>query len=412
MLTEAIKAKITELFNSTPESVNVGYGKKITNGQYTGEIGILFHVDKKLPLSEIPEDEMLPSSVTIDGVEYVTDVIPVGKIVSLSCDSNCYIWENEATPPSNRDKIRPLKGGLSMTTYNQEGQGTLGLIAVDVASQALVGVTNNHVACGDNFYTYFRNTTNGRATSEVNSDVYQSGEYGNNPPSPSYIIGKVVRYIPLSSIDNTVDAALVSVKPEDISLTQSFKQYGLDYNLPMAFATTAEINNILTTNPPLYSSGRTTGAKGPGPCQLTMNSIGQTLNIAYSNQGQTGAIAQFEDCMIFTRPDPICRFPIAGGDSGSALIADFNGVWKIIGLVFAGGTAEEEGIVYSIGVACRIDQVAAQLGIQAWDGTAKNYIDNDSFEYKTTPGGSLNNTLSCNGSTYWQMGLSYNTISC
>lgn len=413
MLTEAIKAKITELFNSTPESVSVGYGKKITNGQYTGEIGIVFHVEKKLPLSEIPENEVLPSSVSIDGVEYVTDVIPVGKFTPLACDSSCYTWENKLTPPPNRNKIRPLQGGISMTTFNNLGNvGTLGFIAVDVATQALVGVTNNHVACGDHFYTSFRNYTNGFPTNEVNEDAYQNGETTAVSTIPSYNIGKVVRYIPLSSVGNTVDGALVSLKSEDISLTESFKQYGLSYNLPMAFATKAELDNLLTTNPPLYSSGRTTGAKGPGPCELTIGAIGQQLSVGYSNQGTPNANAVFENCIIFTRPDPTCRFPIAGGDSGSCLIANFNGVWKIIGLVFAGGTFTDAGIIYSVGAANRIDDVASQLGIQAWDGTAKNYIDNDSFQYKTTTGGSLNKTLICGGSTYWQMGLTDQSLPC
>jgi hypothetical protein len=412
MLTEAIKAKITELFNSTSEGVSVGYGKKITNGQYTGEVGIVFHVEKKLPLSEIPENEVLPSSVNIDGVEYVTDVIAAGKFTIAACDPSCYTWQNPATPPGNRNKIRPLKGGISMTSFNNLGTvGTLGFIAVDVATQALVGVTNNHVACGDHFYTYFRNYTNGFPTNEVNEDVYQNGE-SSNISDPSYVIGKVVRYIPLSTVGNTVDGALVSVKAEDISLTESFKQFGLNYNLPMAFATTAEIDNLLTTDPPLYSSGRTTGVKGPAPCQLTIGAIGQSLDIAYSNQGQEGALAGFENCMLFTRTDPTCADPITGGDSGSALIADFNGVWKIIGLVFAKGSFVDAGITYYLGIANRIDDVASQLGIQAWDGTAKNYIDNDSFEYKTTPGGSLNKILSCGGSTYWQMGLTDQSLPC
>ena len=41
--------------------------------------------------------------------------------------------------------------------------------------------------------------------------------------------------------------------------------------------------------------------------------------------------------------------------------------WKIIGLAFAGNTFD--------GFACRIDDVASELGIQAWDGTTKNYLN-------------------------------------
>ena len=54
---------------------------------------------------------------------------------------------------------------------------------------------------------------------------------------------------------------------------------------------------------------------------------------------------------------------ISWEDSGSALAAYIDGVWKIIGLCFAGSTY--------YGMACRIDNVAAQLNISAWDGTTK-----------------------------------------
>jgi hypothetical protein len=104
---------------------------------------------------------------------------------------------------------------------------------------------------------------------------------------------------------------------------------------------------------------------------------------------------------VFTRTNPECPSPIASGDSGSALIANFSGTWKIIGLVFAGGTSASN----YVGFANRIDNVASQLSIQSWDGTSKNYVDLASKTYKTIGGGSSNKTLSCSGSTYWQVGL-------
>ena len=53
-MNENIKNKIQELFDSTPEGVGVMFGNKIRNGEYTGEPSIVFTVEKKLPLSEIP----------------------------------------------------------------------------------------------------------------------------------------------------------------------------------------------------------------------------------------------------------------------------------------------------------------------------------------------------------------------
>ena len=368
MLTESIKQKIQELFDSTPDNIGVSYGRKISNGEFTGEIGITFTVETKLPLGEIPEDQVLPSSVTIDGVDYVTDVVQVGKIQALACDpttlNNCYGWQT--TPPGNRGSIRPLKGGISITSFNkQDAVGTLGFIAVDTVTQALVGVTNNHVVIKDAFYTSDRNI-NGIIENEMSDNVYQPGEI--YPPSPSAKIGEVLRYVPMNlSGNNKVDGALFSVASGDISNTESIKQYGLSYTAAMPFASTAEINGLLTTNPSVYSSGRTTGAKGEGLCTLVISQIGYTTIVGgYKLQGALQNVT-FTDCIVFTRTNPDCSYPVYPGDSGSALIASFGGTWKIIGLVFAGSEFE--------GVACRIDEVASQLGIEAWNGSAKNYVN-------------------------------------
>lgn len=44
---DQIKEKVQELFQSTPDYVNVGYGKKNTNGEFTDENCIVFMVEKK-----------------------------------------------------------------------------------------------------------------------------------------------------------------------------------------------------------------------------------------------------------------------------------------------------------------------------------------------------------------------------
>ncbi len=120
--------------------------------------------------------------------------------------------------------------------------------------------------------------------------------------------------------------------------------------------------------------------------------------------------ASFSGTIEFIRTDlqsngaPACPYPIYGGDSGSALAAQINGVWKIIGLVFAGSPY--------YGYANRIDQVAAQLNISAWDGTTKNYFNTGSRQYITTSGGSSNKTLTCSSDIYWQVGTTSLTNPC
>jgi hypothetical protein len=412
MLTESIQNKINELFQDTPDNVGVAYGNKVIGGQQTNERSIVFMVEKKLPINEIPSEEVLPTTINIDGVEYKTDVIEVGKIEVFSCDGTtlgtCYGWQNPSTPPSNRNTIRPLQGGVSITSTSKQGTvGTMGFIAVDVETQAIVGVTNNHVVIGDAFYTSQRNL-NSTIENELNDLAYQTGDY---QPSPSNLqVGQVVRYVPIYRIgspnqyDNYVDGALISLTSTTINNTVSFKQYGLTGNIPMPFASTSEINNLLSSNPPLYSTGRTTGPKEGSPCGLKINAVGVASAVSgYHSQGSTYS-AYYGDLLCFTRINPDCSWPIYPGDSGSGLIANFSGTWKIIGLCFAGSQY--------FGYAARIDRVANMLGIEAWDGTAKNYIDPTTIQNITIPGGTSTKTTICNAKTYWQVGLTNTSNPC
>lgn len=408
--------KIEELYESTPDYVGVGFGIKSINKEYTGEHVIVFTVEKKRPIEEIPEGELLPKEINIDGVTYKTDVVETGKIELLSCSTdvlnNCYNWSTPFnyegniyggnTPPGNRGFIRPLKGGISITSQNQLGKvGTLGFIAVDNEKNALVGVTNNHVVVGNAFYTALRNNS---PVNEYQDSYYQPGEAGFQG-NPTYIVGEVVRYVPIhANVFNQVDGALVTIDSSTVTNAESFKQYGINYNTSIPFATTAEIDSLLSTNPVLYSSGRTSGVKSGSLCSLTTFSLNQTLPINGFNLDGVTTPVTFNRTIGFTRTSAECPFPIVPGDSGSALVANFNGVYKIIGLVFAGSTY--------YGFACRIDDVASQLNISAWDGTTKNYFNTGSRAFITTPGGSYNKTLNCNNNIYWQVGTISNTNPC
>jgi hypothetical protein len=416
--------KIEELYESTPDYVGVGFGFKLTNREYTEEHAVIFTVEKKRPIEEIPEDELLPKEIEIDGVVYKTDVVEIGKVELLSCSTTalttCYNWSTpfnyegviygNNVPPGNRGYIRPLKGGVSSISQNTAGasltsKGTLGFIAVDNVKNALVGVTNNHVVVGNAFYTALRNAS---PVNEYQDIVWQPSPGETNPPNPSptYVIGEVLKYVPIhANAYNQVDGALVTIAPSTVTNTESFKQYGLAYNVPIPFATTTEIDTLLSTNPPIYSSGRTSGVKFGGLCGLRIFSLNQIIAVSgYKLDGTTPPVT-FNKVIAFTRTSAECPFPIVPGDSGSALIADFNGVYKIIGLVFAAG-----GSYY--GFANRIDDVAAQLNISAWDGTTKNYFNTSSRQFRTTPGGSYNTTINCNNNIYSQVGTISNTNPC
>ena len=413
--------KIEELYESTPDYVGVGFGFKSTNKKYTGEHTVIFTVEKKRPIEEIPEDELLPKEIEIDGVTYKTDVVEIGKVELLSCSTTtlntCYSWSTPFSyegniygnniPPGNRGFIRPLKGGISITSQNQLGKvGTLGFIAVDNAKNALVGVTNNHVVVGNAFYTALRNSS---PVNEYQDSYYQPGESGFQG-NPTYVVGEVVRYVPIqANAYNQVDGVLVTIASSTITNSESVKQYGFTYAAAMPFATTAEIDGMMDPaspyyNPPIYSSGRTSGAKTGSLCSLTTFNLNQILPINGYNLDGVIVPVTYNKLIGFTRTSAECPFPIVPGDSGSALVANFNGIFKIIGLVFAGSTY--------YGYACRIDEVAAQLNISAWDATTKNYFNTGSRQFRTTPGGSYDKTIDCNDNIYWQVGTISNTNPC
>jgi hypothetical protein len=378
-------------------------------------------------------------------------------------------WGNTLSPPgiytnlANRQTTRPLKGGVSITStskatgiYTNNGSvGTMGLVCQDSASGALVGLTNNHVVIRDAFYTSQRTYIIPQnefdltdSSNTIQGDfVYQAGEIQPVIPGGAAEIGRVMRYVPIyasasivanPSLVNKVDGAIFSLYCTSstgatiIDFTSSFQQVGLSYTSSMPFASTAEIDNLFATNPELYSSGRTTGPKGSPDtlCPLRFWNY-SSFPIQYKLQG-VDTLSYFTDVIAFVKPSvsssylpsgsggsiELCPYPVWGGDSGSTLIANIGGVRKIIGLVFAGnglafnpqtGSPVAFGIPYNIassmGYACRIDQVASQLGIKAWTGSAAPVVDHSTIVYKTVSGSSSNSTLICSGSTYWQVGL-------
>lgn len=413
-MNQDINRKIKELYESTPPGVGVGFGTKIKNGEYTEENGFVFTVEKKIPSIELSVDEHLPTEVVIGNVVYKTDVLEVGKIELMqfcnpnvpNINNNCYGWWT--IPPQNRQQFRPLRGGISLTSDSQiGGVGTLGFLAQDIATNGLVGVTNSHVVVGDFTYTSQRNPA-GTLQNEIFDRAYQPGEPV--PVPSSWAVGRVIRYVPVykntSGLYNQVDGALISVDASSVDAL-SYRIFGLSGTTPMPFATTLEINNLLG-NLTLASSGRSSGVKQGPNCGLRANSINWTGLVGGASMVSQGApfYADYNNCISFTRLSPNCAYPIIQGDSGSALVAQIGGVDKIVGLCFAGSPY--------FGLAARIDQVAAQLGIKAWigDGTVPPIINPNSFKFVTQNGLSSQKTITCNSKTLWQVGLTNQLYTC
>lgn len=390
---------ITEdLFLKTPENVTgVWYGFKKSNGKFTNELSIVFNVKEKLPVDKIPENELLPKEIIFSGKTIKTDVVSEEFKALQDCPADFYEWNT--IPPENRSKIRPLQGGLAITNYTKlyGYYGTFGFLAEDTETNSLVGVTNNHVIIDDAFINTERTGTT--ISNTINNVVIQPYN------SPSDNVGIVKRYYPIYSNGiNYIDCALFTVDSKDIDNNVSYNQLNLSgWTQPLEFATTSEIDNLLSTYPNLFSSGARTGDKGEGDMKLLPNSIGATVSVGgYNKQGSSISV-NFGDCIIFvasatTTPNGyICSYPINSGDSGSALIADFNGVRKIIGLCFAGSTF--------YGIANRIDRVSSLINIRSWSGQTINYSDINNVQKITLPHSRSDLNKIFSGNTYWQSGL-------
>lgn len=395
---------VESYYDNTDENVlGVGYGYKMVNGLFTNEKSIIFTVKEKKPLSSLSQDKVIPQKIDTSNGSISTDVIQ-GDF-NLICDSSFYNWMT--TPPSNRNKIRPLKGGVSVTNFSslQNSVGTLGLLARDNDSNSLVGVSNNHVLINDAFIASQRNPNNILTNVKFNS-VTQPNESGNMGIQNS--IGFVKKYYPIRSGQfNYIDVAITTINESEIDYNESYKQEGLS-TTTLNFATTNEINSLLTTNPLLFSAGRTTGAKGEGNTKLVVIASPSVISTIYYNKQGSPTPISFSDCIQFvasgsTIPNgSVCIYPINSGDSGSALIADFNGEKKIIGLVFASGSNGSE-VVY--GYACRIDRIAQSMNISPWNGESLNFSNINNVEEYPIDGLSDQIFIEANGKKYWQVGV-------
>lgn len=429
-MSQELKNEIKRLFDVTPEDVNsVSYGFKFKNGEKTDKLSIIFGVNQKKPLSEVKSDEVLPSEIVIDGKIYLTDVVE-HEIPNLQ---QCYPDPADANIQrlrGNPSLLKPMRGGQEIiqfpTGWTPSGGGgynisvgTLGFFAVDNTDNKIVGVTNSHVVCDERVYCDEQNIN------VVNTSPYntcQERPWTNVDPNNDYFPGALVndngvvelagynikRYQPVSNTDtNYVDGALLIMNNTTPAYVDSnsymvWQPIGTpDYAPYLPFATTAELDNLLVEDPPVYSTGRTTGPKGYTAATDCALKITELHVNAYVNDN--GTLQYWGDCIKYAYEDG-SNTPSAGGDSGSAVLADIGGTRKVIGLLFAGATA------YTL--LNRIDRVAETLNIRAWDASYSINLNQPSPIYKVcnlSLGYGGIDSVVLNGVTYYQAGFTLTT---
>lgn len=420
------KQKIKEVLNNT-NAHSVFYGKKMVNGVYNGEYAIIHMVTKKRPVEELPDEMVIPKEYNINGQIYKTDVIEKPTLKA----QQCYPLGDPSIVFLNT-RIRPLSGGLeiaNLATFTGDSiyVGTLGLIAVDNVDGTLVGVTNLHVAITDGFYSSDKDPNSQTWTivdkinvpniGTVDQAILQFGSADNWVYQNNYIqntIGAPKRYMPLTdnynptdpnTKENTIDAAIFALNAGNTdSSSASIAELANSYALP--FATTQELDSLafdFNVVSEVYSVGRTTGPRGPN-CPLQVFGYGATTVSGYKKQG-VGTFVDFID-VFFCEFKDSSNLPSYEGDSGSAVIGNFNGTYKILGLLFA-GDSDPNNPTSTFFTFCRIDYIAANLNIAAWDGLYSNFKsaspDNASKIYRPLLDDRV--SITYQGKTYWQCGI-------
>lgn len=401
-----IQKTIEQLYAETPDSVvSVSYGHKQVKGRYTDTKAIVYGVVQKKPLSELDPSSVIPDHIIINGQSIPTDVVE--RKSQFKPLSNCFA-ESDPSSDAHRALTRPLLGGISIGTEDPlGGTGTLGGIVKDNEDGTCCILSNNHVLVNDAIINSYKDPAKEAYSIRYLRSI-QPGTVDNGNPDTDYI-GYVKRYYPLdpNSTNNYIDAALSCINKRAGDNT-SFKFLGLDNDRALNFATTSEINSLIDNDIPLFKSGRTTGFTGGSSCPIKALEINVSILVGSYGMQDSGVDIDFADQILFAYQDLNSEgFPrenvVVPGDSGSFLIGEFNGVKKIVGLIFASGSLDGT-TPWNGGVACRIDRVKDLLNITRWNGTNFKGDNRTSWIYVQTSGLSDIVNFTVDNKRYWQVG--------
>ena len=205
---------------------------------------------------------------------------------------------------------------------------------------------------------------------------------------------------------------------DDISLIDpsvSWNQFGITgMTQAPRFATTQEINVMLEDpTQEYYISSRTTGAKGQQDTKLLNYALGSSVLIGYKKQGVLTNVYMDDTFELVasgstTPAGDLCIWPSAGGDSGSAVLATINEEFVIVGLLYGGRYMQQDETQVGIHTLCnRIDNIANDLNIRAWDGTFNGVTVNNVGGPLTyvVSGTSNKKKIKVGAITFWQHGL-------
>jgi hypothetical protein len=133
-----VKRRVEDQLIALPGVVGVDIGEKVSRGEPTGSESIVVHVNRKVDVSQLPEDQLIPAE--IDGIP--TDVVSH----RIRLQAHLVPVAGSAVP------FRPVPRGASVVD-GAPGEylvaGTLGAFVTDRRTDRTLAVTNFHVAAVD-----------------------------------------------------------------------------------------------------------------------------------------------------------------------------------------------------------------------------------------------------------------------
>ena len=276
-----------------------GITLKQTSGKKTNQPAIVFYVNRKLPLRNLPIQNRIPKQISLpweyskDGVLHIVTDVRVGKFESLE----------------NISRERPCPGGYSIGHVNITA-GTLGCLVHDKINDQTVILSNNHVLANTN-------------DAVAGDSILQPGPYDGGT-DPDDLIATLTRFKPIdftSGVNNYIDAAIATpTNPKYV--VQNIKDIGDGIPTETYNVTEADLGKYVK------KSGRTTEHTTG-----FIDTVYATVTVKYGMFEK----ATFCDQIIIKQAYPEEDIS-AGGDSGSVVLDNDD---RLVGLLFAGSSRDE-----------------------------------------------------------------------
>jgi hypothetical protein len=278
-----------------------GITLKQTLGQKTNQPAIVFYVNRKLSLRNLPVQNRIPKQINIpwegvsDGVlEVITDVQAL----------QFQAFENTA-------RMRPCPGGYSIG-HPDVTAGTLGCLVKDKRNNKPVILSNNHVLANSN-------------QAQVGDPIIQPGS-ADGGTIEADTIATLTRFYPINfeaGVNNLVDAAIATpLEPSSSYVVHAIKDVGNDIPTSMRDITVNDLGQFVR------KSGRTTEHTTG-----FIDAVNVTVTVKFGLFEKATFVDQIVIEQVLAEEDIS-----AGGDSGSAVLDRDN---RLIGLLFAGSERDE-----------------------------------------------------------------------